>query len=300
MAGGRLVLPATDPVLTSGNLLNVGATLTVFLTGTNTLASIYGDLLLTSPLENPQTSNSAGRFYEQATQICADASAAYDVNLVLTDGETFFYSNLYVIGAPVNTSGFLQNPNVALTGVPTAPTPAANDSSSSIATTAFVAAALGLLNVFPVGMYGYFAMTSLPAGWLLCNGSAVSRATYAALFGAIGTTYGIGDGTTTFNLPNFQGYFPRGQNTTGTGPDPSRALGNIQTDAFQGHYHAPLAPATADYGRSASGTTGIPSGAGAAEPATTGSPVTDTVNGTPRTATETRPSNLAVVIAIKT
>ena len=56
-----------------------------------------------------------------------------------------------------------------------------------------------------------------PAGespaWLLCNGDAVSRATYAALFLAIGTGYGVGDGTTTFNLPDFQNQFPRGAAT---------------------------------------------------------------------------------------
>jgi len=44
--------------------------------------------------------------------------------------------------------------------------------------------------------------SSIPYGWLLCDGSAVSRTNYKALFGAIGTTYGTGDGTTTFNLPN--------------------------------------------------------------------------------------------------
>lgn len=46
---------------------------------------------------------------------------------------------------------------------------------------------------------------SIPAGWLLCDGAAVSRATYASLFAAIGTTYGVGDGATTFNLPNLGG-----------------------------------------------------------------------------------------------
>ena len=48
------------------------------------------------------------------------------------------------------------------------------------------------------------AVQTAPAGWLICQGQAVSRATYAALFAAIGTAYGAGDGSTTFNLPNFQ------------------------------------------------------------------------------------------------
>lgn len=52
--------------------------------------------------------------------------------------------------------------------------------------------------------------TSAPAGWLICNGTTVSRATYAALFAIIGTAYGAGDGVTTFTLPNLSGKFPRG------------------------------------------------------------------------------------------
>lgn len=53
------------------------------------------------------------------------------------------------------------------------------------------------------GMIKPFAGTTVPTGYLLCDGSAVSRTTYADLFAAIGTTYGSGDGSTTFNLPNF-------------------------------------------------------------------------------------------------
>lgn len=52
------------------------------------------------------------------------------------------------------------------------------------------------------GMIKPFAGTTVPTGYLLCDGSAVSRTTYASLFSAIGTTYGSGDGSTTFNLPN--------------------------------------------------------------------------------------------------
>lgn len=54
------------------------------------------------------------------------------------------------------------------------------------------------------------ACTNPPSGWLACNGDPVSRATYAALFAAIGTTYGAGDGSTTFNVPNLKGAVPVG------------------------------------------------------------------------------------------
>ncbi len=55
------------------------------------------------------------------------------------------------------------------------------------------------------GMTMLYGGSSAPAGWLVCDGSAVSRATYAALFAAIGTTWGAGDGSTTFNLPDMRG-----------------------------------------------------------------------------------------------
>lgn len=68
----------------------------------------------------------------------------------------------------------------------------------------------------PVGSITMWAGTGgIPGNWLLCNGGTVSRSTYAALFAAIGTTYGAGDGTTTFGLPNLVQRFPRGAATNG-------------------------------------------------------------------------------------
>ena len=63
----------------------------------------------------------------------------------------------------------------------------------------------GVLTMWPTG--------SAPTGWLLCNGAAVSRTTYAALFAVIGTTFGAGDTTTTFNLPDYRDRMPIGANT---------------------------------------------------------------------------------------
>ena len=61
------------------------------------------------------------------------------------------------------------------------------------------------------------ATCNAPAGWMPCGGAAVSRTTYAALFAVIGTTYGTGDGSTTFNLPNMNGRFPYGSTSPVTG-----------------------------------------------------------------------------------
>jgi len=63
---------------------------------------------------------------------------------------------------------------------------------------------------FPPGTVVSFAGNTAPDGWLLCNGSAINRTEYSALFAAIGTVHGVGDGSTTFNLPNTQGLVPRG------------------------------------------------------------------------------------------
>ena len=68
----------------------------------------------------------------------------------------------------------------------------------------------------PVGAIIYYAKSTVPSGFLICNGGAVSRTTYATLFGVIGTTYGTGDGSTTFNVPNLTNRFPQGNATPGT------------------------------------------------------------------------------------
>lgn len=75
-------------------------------------------------------------------------------------------------------------------------------------------AAAGNDSRFPMpGMVAMWAASAAPSGWLLCQGQAVSRTTYAALFAAIGTSYGAGDGATTFNLPDAQGRMPVGVGT---------------------------------------------------------------------------------------
>ena len=78
-------------------------------------------------------------------------------------------------------------------------------------------------NNTPVGVVNMWVTSTAPTGWLLCNGSAVSRTTYSALFAVIGTTYGAGDTTTTFNLPDLLGRVPMGAGA-GTGLT-SRTLG---------------------------------------------------------------------------
>lgn len=72
-----------------------------------------------------------------------------------------------------------------------------------------------IFNSVPAGAVIDFAGASAPSGWLLCYGQAVSRTTFAALFTAIGTTYGTGDGSTTFNVPDARGRVIAGQDDMG-------------------------------------------------------------------------------------
>lgn len=83
----------------------------------------------------------------------------------------------------------------------------------------------------PVGGIMDYAGSSAPAGWLLCFGQAVSRTTYAALFAAISTTYGAGDGTTTFNVPDLRGRVSAGKDDMG---GTSAARLNSQTSTTLG------------------------------------------------------------------
>ena len=86
---------------------------------------------------------------------------------------------------------------------------------------------LGTLAVVPSGAVIPFAGSTAPQGYLLCDGREVSRADYPFLFSVIGTTYGEGDGNTTFNLPNLQDKFIQGAGINAVGTEKSAGLPNI-------------------------------------------------------------------------
>jgi hypothetical protein len=164
----------------------------------------------------------------------------------------------------------------------------------------------------PAGAVQAFAMNSAPSGWLACNGAAVSRSTYAALFAAISTTYGAGNGTTTFNVPDLRGYFVRGSGTNSDGTA-SGTFGVKQADALKSHTHTASSNTTGAHGHFQSistvgfGGTGFGmggdagyNGASAANLATQSAgdhSHTITVNATGDT--ETRPKNIAMLYCIK-
>lgn len=107
----------------------------------------------------------------------------------------------------------------------------------------------------PAGAVMHFAMSTAPTGWLKANGDAVSRTTYADLFAAIGTTFGVGDGSTTFNLPDLRAEFVRGWDDA-RGVDSGRAFGSAQGDQNAAHSHSVSDPGHAHTLQTVYGTTG--------------------------------------------
>lgn len=135
---------------------------------------------------------------------------------VIYDGTAGTY---HLTGAPVGTL-----PSLTVSGTLTAGTVAATS--------------LTIDGVSPVasGEVAAFARNTCPAGWLAADGTAVSRTTYANLYAAIGTTWGVGNGVTTFNVPDFRGEFLRGWDN-GRGVDTGRTFASTQTDRIKDHWH---------------------------------------------------------------
>lgn len=133
------------------------------------------------------------------------------------------------------------------------------------------------------GNIDYYAANAAPAGWLKANGAAISRTAYAALFAVIGTTYGVGDGSTTFNIPDLRGEFVRGWDDA-RGVDSGRAIGTAQADEIKSHMHdigaAGGVSAGGSYGRLPGSTAGY-------------------VDSGYRGGAETRPRNVAMLACIK-
>ena len=160
----------------------------------------------------------------------------------------------------------------------------------------------------PSGAIMAFAGTTAPSGWLKCEGQAISRTTYATLYAAIGTAWGVGDGSTTFNVPDLRGMFVRGTGTNATGSSSGAvgpSVGSYAADTYLNHSHA-----VTDPGHShtlAANPTAAPSTAIAGSWLTNASNVSTstattglTVNTSTTGGTETKPKNYGVLYIIKT
>lgn len=148
-----------------------------------------------------------------------------------------------------------------------------------------------------------YAGTTAPSGYLFCDGAAVSRATYANLFSAISTTWGAGNGSTTFNVPDLRGYFARGSGTnadgtvgTSVGAKQSDLVGqHDHTITDPGHTHTYTAPKNAFLG-GATNYAYTSTETGTTSKVTTGITINNSGTGI---GTETRPKNQGVLYCIK-
>lgn len=173
------------------------------------------------------------------------------------------------------------------------------------------------INGSGAGLVAWYAVDTPPVGFLECNGAAVSRTTYNLLFSAIGTQWGAGDSSTTFNLPDLRGYFLRAWDD-GANVDTGRAFGTIQSDTLS-QTGVVSSTGTVSSGK-AVGTVPLPGTPGGGQGGATGgqnisqsggpynsNSATLTVTGTvvssgtvTSTATETRPKNIALLPCIST
>jgi microcystin-dependent protein len=156
----------------------------------------------------------------------------------------------------------------------------------------------------PPGVISAYGGDTAPEGWLLCDGTAVSRSVYANLFLAIGTRWGVGDGVSTFNLPDMRGVVLRGSGAHGTlkkakgvdYPAAGPAVGQYENDQMQGHWHSGIRTIGNGIGPS----TGTHRDLLTTKTEYTASPYTDGSNGNPRTGDETRGFGAGVNFIIKT
>ena len=162
----------------------------------------------------------------------------FTVNGTLTATGLTDTGNMSVGGTFTATSGTVTIGSGAITGTITAPTAATGTNTTQLATTAFV-----LANGAPTGVINMWPTVSAPTGYLLCDGSAVSRSTYSALFSVVSTTFGIGDGTTTFNLPNYTNRMPYGTTIGATGGSATTTISQANIPNYNltvtdpGHFH---------------------------------------------------------------
>lgn len=154
--------------------------LSTYQAGTSTPLPTYTDQALTIPHTNPIILDASGWMLAYVA-----GGVAYKLEMRTVDDVLLWTADNILVPLP-GTGGS--------TGEPGEPTP-----------------------VHDPGTIVMTARDSAPVGWLLCDGAAVSRTTYAALFAAIGTKFGIGNGSSTFNVPDMRGRFPLGLAAAGTG-----------------------------------------------------------------------------------
>ena len=209
----QIVAPLNQPKMyvvynntTGGYAITIGASSGAVITIPNGVtAQVYTD---GTNFYSAQT-GSAGNFNVNGTLTAsgiADTGALSAASLSVSGA---------LSAASLSVSGATSLATGSISGIMTAPTATTGTNTTQLATTAFVNASITANPGVLSGSLLMWPTTSAPTGYLNCDGTAVSRTTYASLFAVVSTTFGSGDGSTTFNLPNYTGRMPYGA-TIGT------------------------------------------------------------------------------------
>lgn len=185
---------------------------------------IQSDIANFVTLNTAQTISAIKNFSALPTTSVAPTGSTQLTNKSYVDTKVSLSGNQTVAGTKTFSSS------------PLMPTATAGDSSTKGASTAFVQNAIAQL--VPAGTILAFGGVTAPSGFLLCDGSAVSRTTYSKLFAVIGTRFGAGNGSTTFNLPKLNdGRFVRGVATSAIGTKYSASLPALTASSNGNHTH---------------------------------------------------------------
>lgn len=283
------------PVLKCWN----GATWTI-------ISFLPSSAVITNPASTAPAAPVLGQLWQDTSQTPDELKMWDGSNWVRTDpqgitqtaGDARYLQIATAASTYLALSGGTLTGNLTLPGVPTTTNMAATKGYVDTQIAAIPAAT----DQTPAGTVIWTARSTAPTGYLKANGAAVSRSTYAALFSAIGTTYGSGNGSTTFNLPDLRGEFIRGWDD-GRGVDSGRSLGSGQAFATSasGLSVSPSSHSHSYLDETNNGTGGGQGGGGAnTGTQTLGKTTGNTSLSIASTATETRPRNIALLACIKT
>jgi microcystin-dependent protein len=263
-----------------------------------------GASIITSPSGTAPSSPALGQLWQDTSQTPDELKMWDGTNWVRVDpdgiDQTFADGRYLQITNAASTylalAGGTMTGNLTLVGNPSTTNMAANKGYVDTQV-----ASITPQDMTPAGTIIWSARNTAPTGYLKANGAAISRTTYATLFSAIGTTFGSGDGSTTFNVPDLRGEFARGWDD-GRGIDSGRTFGSAQGSANLAHTHSISDPGHLHSNGYAQGSSnGIRGGSGGDvnQLVNTGSAVTGiTINNSGDT--EARPRNIALLACIKT